>query len=89
LAQSGIDDTPNPVFASSVRNNFHTDRPQRPEIRTHTAEIARYSATFATLLLPAGFRFLWMGLAAGNENYWFLRHGGILPSAVQVTQAFG
>jgi hypothetical protein len=49
--KNGIHCTPIPLFAASVKQFFHTVRPQRSEIGTHTAEIARYSVTFATHLL--------------------------------------
>jgi len=50
--KNGTDHTPIPLFADSVKQ-FSCGLPQRSEIRTRTAEIARYSAAFATPLLPA------------------------------------
>ena len=49
--KNGTDHIPIPLFADSVKH-FSYEPPQRSENRARTAEIARYSAIFATLLLP-------------------------------------
>jgi hypothetical protein len=50
----GADCTPIPPVRDIVKQ-FPSGAPQRSEFRTSTAEIARYSATFATLLLAEPF----------------------------------
>jgi hypothetical protein len=46
----GVDFTPSPPVRDIVKQ-FSSGAPLTSEIGTSTAEIARYSATFATLLL--------------------------------------
>ena len=51
--KNGTDHTPIPLFADSVKQFSYGPPPNGSEIRTRTAEIARYSSTFATPLLLA------------------------------------
>jgi hypothetical protein len=53
--KNGTDHTRIPLFANNVKQFSHGSPPSRFEIRTRTAEIARYSSTFATLLLAEPF----------------------------------
>ncbi len=44
----GDNSTPIWLACDIVKQDFHPDRAQRSDIRTSSAEIVRYSATFAT-----------------------------------------